>query len=134
MYIADGPTGPWRFIRATLNTMVARNPLNFTGQFSIAAPWIASNGMATIVLQTGDYNNVYPASLRLNNIGAVIRADRFEGPYTVIARNACGPGEDMYIWQDTRGQWHCIWHNTGHTSVNRGHHQDGEPRKQQLPY
>lgn len=131
MYVADAPTGPWRNIRANLNTMVAHNPLNFTGQFSIAAPWIASNGTTTTILQTGDYNNVYPASLRLNNIGAVIRADRFEGPYTVIARNACGPGEDMYIWQDTRGHWHCVWHNTGHTSINHGHHQDGEPHTEQ---
>ena len=151
MYVADGPDGPWRTIRANLDTMAARN-LNFTGSFSIAGPWIDSNGTTTTILQvrpllkrrssrplltaffqTGDYDDHYPASLRLNNIGAVIRADRFEGPYTVIARNACGPGEDMYIWQDTRGHWHCVWHNTGHTSANHGPHQDGEPLAEQPP-
>lgn len=58
-------------------------------------------------------------------IGVVIRADTFQGPYQVIARNACGPGEDMYIWQDTRGHWHCVWHNTGLTSTHHGPHQDG---------
>ena len=31
----------------------------------------------------------------------------------------------MYIWEDARGHWHCIWHNTGLTSRNYGLHQDG---------
>ena len=30
-----------------------------------------------------------------------MRADSFEGPYSVIARNACGPGEDMYLLRPT---------------------------------
>ena len=53
------------------------------------------------------------------------RANSWKGPYSVIARAACGAGEDMYIWEDQRGHFHCIWHNTGYTSKAHGPFQDG---------
>ena len=68
MYVADGLDGPWRSIRPVMNVQTALNPLNFTGSFSISGPWIAANGTTTIILQTGDFNDVYPVELRKNNV------------------------------------------------------------------
>ena len=65
--------------------------LNFSGQWSIAAPWILPNGTTYIVLQTQDWPEFYPPSLRGETIGTVVRADSWQGPYTVTARGACGP-------------------------------------------
>jgi hypothetical protein len=31
----------------------------------------------------------------------------------------------MYMWRDVRGHFHCIWHNTGHTSSRFGPYQEG---------
>ena len=60
--------------------------------------------------------------MREHNIGTVIRAETWRGPYTVVARGACGAGEDMYMYRDTRGHFHCIWHNTASWA---GAHQEG---------
>ena len=120
MYVADGPEGPWRLTSAVLDLA-----MNFTGSFSISAPWISRNGTTHIVLQTGQFPDSFPPEYKVNNIGAVVRADSWAGPYTVVARGACGAGEDMFIWEDQRGHFHCVWHNTGRTSRNNGPHQDG---------
>jgi hypothetical protein len=69
MYVSDGLDGPWRVIQPAMDVQTALNPLNFTGSFSIAGPWIAANGTTTIILQTGDFNDVYPEELRKNNVG-----------------------------------------------------------------
>jgi hypothetical protein len=68
MYVSDGLDGPWRTFRPLMNIKKTLNPLNFTGQFSISGPWIAANGTTTTILQTGDFNDVYPEELRLNNV------------------------------------------------------------------
>lgn len=120
MYAADEAEGPWR-----LTSVVLDLTMNFTGAFSISAPWVSTNGTTHIVLQTGQFPDAFPPKYKLNNIGAIIRADSWVGPYTVVARGACGAGEDMFIWEDQRGHFHCIWHNTGKTSANHGPHQDG---------
>ena len=71
--------------------------LNFSGEWAIAAPWISPDGTTHIGLQTGEWLDFYPAALRQGNIGTVIEAASWEGPYTVIERGVCGPGEDMYM-------------------------------------
>lgn len=117
---AEGLGGDWRLTGAVLDLA-----MNFTGAFSISAPWISPNGTTHIVLQTGQFPVSFPPEYAVNNIGAVIRADSWEGPYTVVARAACGAGEDMFLWQDQRGHFHCVWHNTGKTSRHHGPHQEG---------
>ena len=102
-----GLAGPW-----SLRTAELQLALNFSGQFSISAPWVSANGTTHIVLQTGDWPAFYPEHLRGENIGAVVRAESWAGPYTVVARGACGPGEDMFLWRDPRGHFHCLWHST----------------------
>ena len=101
MYAADGTAGPWRLTNAVLDLA-----MNFSGSFSISAPWISPNGTTHIVLQTGQFPALFPPEYKLNNIGAIIRADSWAGPYTVVARGACGAGEDMFIWRDQRGHFH----------------------------
>jgi hypothetical protein len=48
---------------------------------------------------------------------AIIRADHWRGPYTVVAADtypnwrgsACGV-EDPFLWVDKRGHWHALYH------------------------
>lgn len=87
-----GVSGPWVSVSPRVELA-----LNFTGEWAIAAPWISPDGTTHIVLQTGEWPDFYPVALRQGNIGTVIEAASWEGPYTVIARGACGPGEDMYM-------------------------------------
>merc|ERR1740130_1300199 len=112
--VSQGPTGPWRRIAATITGGAS---------FSIAAPWFAKNGTAWWVLQTGTWPADFPAADRLGNIGMIIRADSWEGPYEVIARGACGPGEDPSIYVDKRGHMHCVYHRApfNETGKDGGH-------------
>lgn len=73
--VSQGPAGPWRRVSATITGGAS---------FSIAAPWFQKNGTAYWVLQTGDWPASFPAADRLANIGQIIRADSWEGPYEVI--------------------------------------------------
>lgn len=110
MYVSPtGVGGPWKLTSAVIQLGPEYNPTGFKGTFSISAPYVSPNGTAHIVLQTAEFPDWYPANLTANNIGAVVRAETWEGPYTVVARGACGAGEDMFIWQDQRGHFHCIW-------------------------
>jgi hypothetical protein len=47
----------------------------------VQAPWIAKNGTTHILLQTGEFPTWFPANMSVNNIGAVVRADAWQGPY-----------------------------------------------------
>jgi hypothetical protein len=93
LYVSPGSSGPWKLVFAQMNLATKLNPTNFSGQFSISGPWISANGTTHIVLQTGDWPDFYPPAMRKVNIGTVIRADSWAGPFTVVSRGACGPGE-----------------------------------------
>jgi hypothetical protein len=112
--VSHGPAGPWRDVAATITGGAS---------FSIAAPWIAKNGTTMWVLQTGSWPADWPVSERAANIGLIIRASSWEGPYEVIARGACGPGEDPSIFVDKRGHVHCVYHRApfNETGKDGGH-------------
>ena len=75
LFVSQGPAGPWRPVSATITDGAS---------FSIAAPWFAQNGTAWWVLQTGEWPSEFPSADRLGNIGMIIKADSWEGPYEII--------------------------------------------------
>ena len=89
MYTAPGVDGPWNLTSAMIELGSELNPTGYKGTFSISAPWISPNGTTHIVLQTGEFPSWYPANLSVNNIGTVVRAETWKGPYTVVARGVC---------------------------------------------
>jgi hypothetical protein len=84
LLISDGPAGPWR-----AHTV----PIPVSGA-SLAAPWILPNGTTFWVLQTDKSPATWIPNGTQGSIGTVIRAESWEGPYTVMSRTACSIGED----------------------------------------
>ena len=96
-----GPAGPWRNFTAELIEPV---------DYAIAAPWLLPNGTAFFVLQSLVYPRSWPVEDHLAAIGIVVRAETWEGPFTVVARGACSPGEDHSMYFDRKGHAHCLSH------------------------
>ena len=96
---ATSPSGPWKVWNAVLPKDVAGNN---------PSPWRHPNGTQYLV--------------SINDHMALLRADSWRGPYTLVTTGACGSGEDPYIYTDTNGNWHCLYHNTKpDPSVAGGH-------------
>lgn len=96
-----GPAGPWTSFTAELTEPVP---------YAIAAPLILPNGTAFFVLQSLQYPRSWPINERIAAIGIIVRAETWEGPYTIVARGACSPGEDHSLYVDTKGHIHCLSH------------------------
>lgn len=80
--------GPWTTVYA--NTTAPTNANN-------PAPFVAANGSVFVVFNDGNMS--------------MFRSDAgWRGPYELVTTGACGGGEDPFIWQDARGQWHCLFH------------------------
>lgn len=69
-FTAQKPEGPWKAYSAKVDQNVGGNN---------PAPWVHPNGSIFIVVNSGGM--------------AMLRADTWRGPYTVVARGACGKGE-----------------------------------------
>eukprot|EP00936_MAST-01D_sp_MAST-1D-sp1_P002992 g2992.t1 len=105
---AAGPDGPWEALAATIDEAVS---------YSIAAPWFLPNGTAFWVLQAA-----CPSTMRdhaSGTCGTILRGESWEGPYSVIARDACAIGEDHSLYIDARG-FHCLTHRFSNASLPPG--------------
>lgn len=101
-FTAQKPEGPWESYSATVDQNIGGNN---------PAPWIHPNGTIFIVVNTNQ----------------LLRADKWQGPYTVVMHGACGKGEDAFLYTDKQGHFHCLYHRSGtvghfsQTSVAGGH-------------
>ena len=99
-HVARSAAGPWTKVTANITDSrgVAARAVAAgvagADNFAFDTPFAHPNG--TIYVVTGSKS--------------ILRADDWRGPYDVIATNACGPGEDNYIYVDTRGHFHCLYH------------------------
>jgi hypothetical protein len=85
-HVATDPEGPWRKVTANASS-------NF-GTGALITPMVHPNG--TVYVVTGGHT--------------ILRAYDWRGPYEYVASGACGGGEDNFIYIDTRGNWHCLYH------------------------
>lgn len=69
-FTAQNPEGPWKAYSAKVDQNVGGNN---------PAPWVHPNGSVFIVVNSGGM--------------AMLRAEKWQGPYTVVTRGACGKGE-----------------------------------------
>ena len=75
------------------------------------------NGTAFWVLQAA-----CPSTMRdhaSGTCGTILRGESWEGPYSVIARDACAIGEDHSLYIDARG-FHCLTHRFSNASLPPG--------------
>jgi hypothetical protein len=100
IHVAESTAGPWRaFTNATITPCAGNNP----------GPWVHPNGTIFIV-----FTEVHMG---------LWRADRWQGPYTLVTSGACGGGEDPSLFINPRGEWHCLYHRSpfGNPNVAIGH-------------
>eukprot|EP01060_Flectonema_neradi_P040512 TRINITY_DN924_c2_g1_i3.p1 TRINITY_DN924_c2_g1~~TRINITY_DN924_c2_g1_i3.p1 ORF type:complete len:408 (+),score=72.04 TRINITY_DN924_c2_g1_i3:65-1288(+) len=106
-HTSKDPSGPWKAVSPALPPGVA----SYT-----PSPWVHPNGTLYIVFNSDDM--------------VMVRSEHYEGPYEIVTTGACGGGEDPYIYTDTNGNWHCLYHAApfpnitvagGHTFSTDGH-------------
>lgn len=100
-FTAQKPEGPWKAFSANVDQNIGGNN---------PAPWVHPNGTIFIVVNTNQ----------------LLRADKWQGPYTVVMHGACGKGEDAFLYTDKQGHFHCLYHRSGaghfaNLSVAGGH-------------
>ena len=93
-HFASHPSGPWEKVTVAVDD--ARGLLRDGDNFAFNTPFTHPNG--TIYVVTANR--------------AVLRAYDWRGPYEAIATNACGGGEDNYLYVDHRGHFHCLFHKS----------------------
>lgn len=100
MHTATSTEGPWtKYGEAAITPCAGNNP----------GPWVHPNGTVYIVF---------------TEFGMGLwRAETWRGPYTLIAKGACGGGEDPSLFLNPRGEWHCLYHRSpfGNPDVAIGH-------------
>lgn len=88
MSIATSFDGPWNSYVASISGPWSNNP----------APYIYPNGTVLIIF---------------NDAGMImVRADSWKGPYSFYGSGACGGGEDPFLYLDSRGNFHCLYHRS----------------------
>ena len=88
LHTAKDPAGPWEKVTPVIPESGSNNP----------SPWVHPNGTVFIVFNSDDM--------------IMVKADHYSGPYEVVTHGACGGGEDPYVFTDTNGNWHCLYHRS----------------------
>jgi hypothetical protein len=93
LWHADRLRGPWR--RHWANFV----PNNVTSHQYTPAAWAFPNGTIVLLLAGG----------------GLFRANHWQGPYSYWGAGkdlywGCQGGEDPFLYVDTRGHWHCLYH------------------------
>ena len=94
LHYATHPSGPWKLANVDIPITGGNNP----------APWVHPNGTVYVV-----FNN--------DNM-LLVKADNWQGPYENVTTGACGGGEDPFIWTDTNGHWHCLFHASPYSNLS----------------
>ena len=107
-------TFPWSIVvRASL--------VNFTlgswiPDLVTPSPWVMENGTTLIMVHSAGTGSGGPVILRSVSGGA----EGWRGPYEVMVtaidprwKGATHNCEDQFLWQDSRGNFHVIWHHYG---------------------
>ena len=99
-HVARSAAGPWTQVTADITdsrgVLARARAAGIVGadNFAFDTPFTHANG--TLYVVTGGK--------------AILRANDWRGPYDVIVTQACGPGEDNFIYIDARGHFHCLYH------------------------
>ena len=100
LHSSRNPAGPW--VEETIQL-----PEGISG--NNPSPWFHPNGTLYVVFNSDNM--------------AMVRADTWNGTYTLVTTGACGGGEDPYLWTEADGTWHCLYHRSpfSNLSVAGGH-------------
>ena len=99
-HIATSPDGPWT--KATANITDPRG----IEKRAVAAGIVEAENFAFDTPFAHPNGTIYIVTAGKS----ILRAEDWRGPYEVIATQACGPGEDSYLYVDTRDHFHCLYH------------------------
>ena len=101
-HIAKSPDGPWT--KATANITDPRG----IAKRGVAAGIVEANNFAFDTLFAHPNGTIYIVTAGKS----ILRSEDWRGPYEVIATHgqACGPGEDSYLYVDSRDHFHCLYH------------------------